>query len=79
MIICIECWKGDALLSGKAVPAGVLKQQMRAAESRLDPAEDNFIPLLCRMYGWEIEPYTDEIVPDYTYDRDTGLLLNVRT
>ena len=76
MIICIESWKGDTLLSGKTIPIRELKEQMRRAESLCDPAEDNFIPLLIRIYGWEIPPYPQDTVPDYTYDRDTGLILH---
>ena len=74
MIICIEYWKGDTLLSGKTIPVSALRHQMRTAEALCDPAEDNFVPLLCRMYGWEPVPFSEEIVPDHTYDRDTGLL-----
>ena len=76
MIICIESWKGDTLLSGKAIPVRELKHQMRTVESLCDPVEDNFTALLCRMYGWETMPYSDAIVPDYTYDRDTGRILH---
>ena len=74
MILCIESWKGDTLLSGKGCSIRELKIQMRAAEALRDPEEDNFIPLLCRMYGWEIEPYSETVIPDLTYDRDTGLI-----
>ena len=74
MIICIESWKGDTLLSGKHIPLRELKAQMRAAEALRDPEEDHFIALLCRMYGWETEPYSEETIPDLTYDRDTGLI-----
>ena len=35
---------------------------------------NNFIPLLCRMCGWEPIDCAD-VVPDITYDRDTGRLL----
>jgi hypothetical protein len=30
--------------------------------------------LLCRMYGWELITEDTDIVPDATYDRDTGML-----
>ena len=77
MILCIESWKGDTLLSGKSASMGKLKQQIRTAEAICDPAEDNFIPLLCRIYGWEPIAFSEELVPDRTYDRDTGLLLRI--
>ena len=74
MILCIESWKEDTLLSGKRIPSRVLKANIRQAESLCDPAEDNFIPLLCRLYGWEVLEDPSDTVPDLTYDRDTGLL-----
>ena len=70
MIICIEYWKGDVYLSGKVISLAELKRQIQSVQLRYDSAEDNFIPLLCRMYGWE---ETQESVSDYTYDRDTSL------
>jgi hypothetical protein len=70
MIICIEYWKGDVYLSGKAVAVTELKRQIQSVQKLLDPIEDNFVPLLCRMYGWE---QAEECIPDLTYDRDTSL------
>ena len=70
MIICVEYWKGDVYLSGKMISLAELKRQIQSVELRYDPVEDTFVPLLCRMYGWEL---TEECVPDYTYDRDTSL------
>ena len=74
MILCIESWKGDTLLSGQRTPYRVLKANIRQAENLCDPAEDNFIPLLCRLCGWEVLESPSDTVPDLTYDRDTGLL-----
>ena len=70
MVVCIEYWKGDVYLRGKYMPLRELKRQIHSVETCSDPDEDNFVPLLCRMYGWEL---TQECVPDYTYDRDTSL------
>jgi hypothetical protein len=70
MIICIEYWKGDVYLSGKVISMEELKRQIQSVELRYDSVEDNFVPLLCRMYGWEI---AEECIPDWTYDRDTSL------
>lgn len=74
MIICIESWKGDVYLSGKRIPIAELRTQIRAAEELYDRSEDNFVPLLCRMYTWETAVPTGNLVPDITYDRDTGLI-----
>ena len=74
MILCIESWKGDTYLTGKKRTISELSCQIRQVERIFDRETDNFVPLLCRMYGWEVasvDPYT---VPDYTYDTDTGLI-----
>ena len=75
MIICIEYWKGDTHLSGKRISRSKLMEQMCTVEKLCDPHEDNFIPLLCRMYGWERLKFSADDVPAYTYDRDTSLIL----
>lgn len=72
MILCIESHLGDTCLSGKARTKSELKQQLLHAESIRDVEKDNFLPLLCRLYGWE---ETTETVPDFIWDRDTELLL----
>ena len=59
-------------MSGKARTKSELKQQLLHAESIRDVEKDNFLPLLCRLYGWE---ETTETVPDFIWDRDTELLL----
>ena len=75
MIICIESCKRDTYLTGKKRSLAQLKNQIREAEGLYDRAEDNFVPLLCRMYGWEVVSVSPDTVPDYTYDADTGLML----
>ena len=75
MILCIESWNGDVLLSGKNVPVRELKHQLQKASELYDSAEDNFSALLCRMYHWQVVQNTEGIIPDVTYDRDTNLLL----
>ena len=74
MILCIESWKGDTYLSGKKRTLAELKNQIREAERLCDRAEDNFVPLLCRMYAWETIGLSPDTVPDCTYDADTGLI-----
>ena len=73
MLICIESWKGDTLLTGKTRPRSVLAQELARVESLYDRETDNFLPMLCRMYGWTA--VESEEIPDMTYDRDTGLIL----
>ena len=72
MFLCIESWKGDCLLCGKRRSEGELLDQIRCVETLYNRNEDNFVPLLCRMYGWERTE--SDTIPDYTYDRDTGIL-----
>ena len=74
MILCIESWKGDIYLTGKKISVAELKYQIRQAERLFDRAQDNFIPLLCRLYGWEMIAVSPYAVSDYTYDADTGLI-----
>lgn len=70
MIIEIEHYKGDIMLTGKARGMAVLKRQIAEVEKLYDRDNDNFTELLCRMYGWT-EISAGEL-PDITYDRDTG-------
>ena len=74
MILCIESWKGDTYLTGKKRPIAELSCQIRQVEQLFDRETDNFIPLLCRLYGWEVISTAAETVSDYTYDADTGLI-----
>ena len=75
MILCIEYWKGDTFLTGSKIPVSVLRQQLNIVETLFDKVEDNFVPLLCRMYGWNYVDDAESIFPDFTYDRDTGILI----
>ena len=75
MILCIESWKGDIYLYGKQISVYELKGQMHSIEKIYDEDLDNFVPLLCRMYHWECLNEADDQLPDYTYDRDTQLVL----
>jgi len=74
MILCIESWKGDTYLTGKKRTLAELKNQIRETERLYDRAEDNYVSLLCRLYGWETVDVSPDTVPDYTYDADTGLI-----
>lgn len=65
----IECYKGDCILRGKTVDKNELLEQIQFIESNYDHEEDNFVPMLCRVYGYE-NIYIDERMVDYTYDRD---------
>ncbi len=74
MILCIESWKGDTYLTGRKRTISELSCQIRQVERIFDRETDNFIPMLCRLYGWDVISIEPDDVPDYTYDADTGLI-----
>ncbi len=73
MIGEIEYYKGDVLLYGNKILPHDLKNQLIEIENSYDKTQDNFIDLFCRRFGWTIL-YADA-VPDFTYDRDTRVLM----
>lgn len=68
MILEIEYYKKDILLSGKTVSFSELKKQLETTENIHDPETDNFIDMFCRNYQWNV--IENNIFPDYVYDRD---------
>lgn len=68
MILEIEYYKKDTLLSGRTVSFSELKKQLETTENIHDTETDNFIEMLCRNYGYII--IEADIMPDYVYDRD---------
>ncbi len=77
MIIEIEYYKKDTLLSGKSRSCCELQNQFAATEFMYDKETDNFIELLCRNYGWTV--IETDILPDYVYDRDVQKLYKQRS
>lgn len=77
MILEIEYYKGDTLLSGKQTSSvSVLRKQLSETEKLCDQAEDNFTELLCRLYGWTV--IQTSIQPDYIYDRDIKKVTKIK-
>ncbi|MDE6425409.1 MAG: hypothetical protein K2K89_04635 [Ruminococcus sp.] len=76
MILEIEHYKKDTLLSGKSVSFFELKKHLETTENIHDYETDNFIEILCRNYGYII--IETDIMPDYIYDRDAGKLYKKR-
>lgn len=68
MILEIEYFKGDVLLTGKNRNFAELKKQIQEIETLCDPESDNFTALLCRKYSWTVLDIS--VKSDYTYDRD---------
>lgn len=77
VILGIEYYKGDCILRGKSISKKELLEQIKFIESEYDHAEDNFVPLLCRVYGYE-KTNMDENMADYVYDRDIMKLRSIR-
>lgn len=76
MLIEIEYYKGDVILTGKSRGAAVLKRQLAETEQLYARETDNFTELLCGRFGWT--RIQTDVPPDYVYDRDTGMLREVR-
>lgn len=72
MIIEIEYYKGDATLYGKRLDMRSLHRLLKEAEKCVCGNSCCLTDMLCRYYGFE-KVYTDKL-PDWVYDRDTGLL-----
>lgn len=62
------------MLYGANVSFAEFQDQMETVEELYDQKEDNFVPLLCRMYGWNVTE--DRVKPEYTYDRDVKKCIN---
>lgn len=76
MIIEIEYYKGDVLLYRNNISEFELQKQLIEIENFYDKCEDNFVDLFCRRFGWAILDTYD--LPEFRYDRDTGLLCRIR-
>lgn len=76
MILEIESYSGDVLLSGASRSEAELLRQLKTAEQGYDRQTDNFTAYLCRCGQWEV--ITEDILPDYRYDRDTMRLMKVK-
>ena len=69
MIVEIDFYKGDILLSGKQITYAEFLRQINEIEAVYDRVQDNFIALLCRRYDWTVINTQEN--PVYVYDRDT--------
>lgn len=71
MILEIEYYKGDVMLTGKRLGEPELREVLNEAE-RLCGGAGDLAEILCRDFGFE--PIGADAFPDWRYDRDTGLL-----
>lgn len=73
MIVIIESYTGDALISGKVTSAGQLKYRMQMVLK--DTSTEDFCSVFCARYQFDILPYDSHIKADYIMDLDTHLVL----
>lgn len=69
MLIEIESFYGDSLLSGKVSSIEQLKYQVMTVLADCDI--QNFISVFCARYSYDIYPYDESIQVDYVVDLDT--------
>lgn len=69
MLIEIESFYGDSLLSGKVSSIEQLKYQVMTVLADCDIR--NFISVFCARYSYDIYPYDESIQVDYVVDLDT--------
>lgn len=73
MIVEVEHYLGDTLLSGKVRSVGQLKYRVRSVLRDTHP--DDFVRIFCARYGFEILPELPEMQVDYCIDLDTKVPL----
>lgn len=71
MILEIEYYKGDITLFGKRLDKCSLRKLLNEAEHICGVFGD-LAETLCRYYGFD--KIAANVLPDWVYDRDTGLL-----
>lgn len=69
MIIEVESYFGDTLLSGKVRSIGQLKY--RVLQTLADTPAEDFISVFCARYQYEPLPYSVTMDADYRIDLDT--------
>ncbi|MGL5436909.1 MAG: hypothetical protein ACRDBO_16180 [Lachnospiraceae bacterium] len=70
MIIEVECYLGDALISGNVVSAGELKSKM--AKVLKDTCTKDFVSVFCARYHFDLIPYAADIQVNFVMDLDIG-------
>ena len=73
MLIEIESYLGDAMLSGRPVSRLTLARRLRRAARASRHDRDHFLSILCTRYGWEVVPDGGGR-PAYFFDLDTDYL-----
>lgn len=69
MIIKIESYLGDTLISGKVSSIGQVRSRMHLILEEVN--ERDFVAVYCARYKFDIIPYDDSIITDICIDLDT--------
>ncbi|KES14885.1 Aldo/keto reductase family [Gilliamella apicola SCGC AB-598-I20] len=69
MIIEVESYCGNTLISGKVRNIGQLKNRMMKIIKEF--GTDNFVDFFCVQFGFNVYPYDEYIIADYVIDLDT--------
>jgi len=72
MIVYIESFWGDRLISGKKCSENELREKFKKVITIAE--KDNFTELFCRMFKFEEFPMADDIDFDFVIDLDTHLV-----
>lgn len=75
MLIDVEWYRGDVLLSGKARQEPQVRQMCLGVYREYGPAY--FVHMFSRLYGFEIYPGNPNIRADYRFDLDTGVFRKI--
>ena len=73
MLVEIESFYGDRLISGKKCTEKALREKMNKILEMVEDARD-FTPLFCRVYNYEEYPLSESHHVDFVIDLDTHLV-----
>lgn len=71
MIIEIDGYFNQALLTGKKCSKQQLRQMYRQADQLTSESRD-FVNVFCRLHNFDQLPYSEDIEVDFVLDTDTG-------
>ena len=74
MIIEIEGYGKEVLLTGKKCSVGKLKWMVHQTICLADKDTHHFVALFCRMHHFDKIGFEDGIMADYVIDVDTGVV-----
>ena len=72
MLVEIESYFGDRLISGKKCTENQLREKYMQAIKIADAS--NFTELFCRMFSFEEYPLSDDVQVDFVMDLDTNIV-----